>query len=342
MSQQTVFRLKEALGPSGYVKLRESVPSPKAHEVLVRIHAASLNFRDYAVSKGLYPFPIKADVVPGSDMAGEVVSVGEGVAGFKVGDRVSANFDPTHFFGPQPNWKGGLGAPIDGVLQEYRAFDEHGLLHIPKHLTWEEAACIPCAGVTAWNALYGGIPLIAGQTVLLQGTGGVSMFGLILAHAAGAKTIITSSSDEKLEIAKKLGATHTINYKKQPNWDEVALELTDGEGVHHIFDNVGAREIERCFNCVAAGGTISSIGFLGGQPTTSPNVPGLALAKGAILRGINVGSKQLHSDLLRFVATKQLRPYIDKVFPLDQFPEAVEYLSRGEHIGKIVIRVSSP
>ncbi|TFY79186.1 hypothetical protein EWM64_g4829 [Hericium alpestre] len=335
------FRIKEFTGPKGIVKVEEPISQPRAHEVLVRIHAVSLNFRDFAIPSGLYPFPIKDNVVPGSDMAGEVVSVGEGVEEFKIGDRVTANFDQTNWYGPQRNWHGALGAPIDGVLQQYRVFHEIGLLYVPKHLTYEEASCWPCTGVTAWNALFGSVPIVPGQTVLFQGTGGVCMTGLQLAHAMGAKTIITSSSDQKLELAKKMGATHVINYKKHPDWDKVVEELTDGEGADHVFDVVGVNEIEKCFNSVKQGGVISTIGFLGGEQKTHPNVPLLALTTGAILRGINVGPKQLHEDLLRFVDTNQLRPHIDKVFPFEQTKEAIEYLSKGQHSGKIVIKVSS-
>ncbi|TFY79185.1 hypothetical protein EWM64_g4828 [Hericium alpestre] len=336
------YRITEFAGPlEGLTQVEEPIPKPRAHEVLVRIHAASLNFRDYAVLSKLYPFPIKNNVVPGSDMAGEVVAVGEGVDAYKVGDRVTANFDQENFYGPSKDWNTGLGAPIDGVLQKYRVFHEMGLLHFPKHLSYEEAACWPCTGVTAWNALFGGIPIIPGQTVLLQGTGGVSMTALQLAHTMGAKTIITSSSDKKLELAKEMGATHTINYKKQPDWDKVVKQLTEGRGADHILDVVGINEIERCFGSVKQGGVISTIGFLGGELKAYPNVPALALSTGAILRGINIGSKQLHEDLLRFVDTNKLRPHIDKVFPFEQTREALDYLSKGQHSGKIVIKVSS-
>lgn len=337
--QQTVFRVKEKNILSGIVKCQEPIPIPQPHEVLVRIHAVSLNFRDYLPFSGKYPLPVKQDVVPGSDMAGEVLSVGSAVLGFKQGDRVTANFDQNHWYGALPDERVILAGSIDGVLQEYRIFPEMGLLHIPKHLSYEEASCWPCAGVTAWNALFGGVPLMPGQTVLFQGTGGVSIAGLILAHAAGAKTIVTSSSDDKLEIAKKLGATHVVNYKRESDWDQVVLKITEGVGAHLILDNVGAQEIERCYNCVARGGTIASIGFLGNNPEKVPDVAMLNLLKCVTLRGVYVGSKQLHEDLLRFVGANELRPHIDKVFPFEQTPEAIDYLSRGQHTGKIVIRV---
>ncbi|KAA1475813.1 NAD-P-binding protein [Dentipellis sp. KUC8613] len=333
------YRVKELTGPRGLVRVEEPLPQPKAHEVLVRIHAVSLNYRDFAIPSGMYPFPIKPNVVPGSDMAGEVVSIGEGVQEFKIGDRVTANFDQSNWYGPMKDWNNGMGAPIDGVLQTHRVFPEIGLLHVPKHLTYDEAACWPCTGVTAWNALFGSIPLVPGQTVLFQGTGGVCMTGLQLASAMGAKTIITSSSDEKLEIAKKLGATHVINYKKYPDWDVEVNKLTDGKGAQHVFDVVGVNEIEKCFNSVSQGGVISSIGFLGGPPKANPNVPALALSKGACLRGINVGPKTIFEDLLRFVDTNKLKPHIDNTFTFDQAIEAIEYMAKGQHSGKIVVRV---
>ncbi|KAI0066856.1 NAD-P-binding protein [Artomyces pyxidatus] len=340
--QQTVFRVKTiGQGPSGLVKLVESIPSPRAHEVLVRVKAVSLNFRDVAILSNSYGgIPIKDDVVLGGDLAGEVVSVGEAVTEFKKGDRVVTLFDQQNLYGIQRNFKWNLGASIDGTLQEYRALPEVTLLPIPPHLSYEEASCLPIAGVTAWSALYGGgTPLLPGQSVLFQGTGGVSMLGFVLAQAAGATTIVTSSSDEKLE---KLGATHTINYKKTPDWDRVVNELTNGVGVHQIFDNVGGKGLQRSFNCIAIGGTISAIGFLGANsPGDIPDVTLLAIMKGASIRGIRVGSKQLFEDLLRFMDTKKSRPIIDKIFPFEQTREALEYLESGQHFGKVVVQVSS-
>ncbi|THH07345.1 hypothetical protein EW146_g9351 [Bondarzewia mesenterica] len=321
----TAFHLVETKGPSGLSKSdQEVIPVPRAHEVLVRIHAVSLNFRDLVISRGQYGMGTKKDVVPCSDMAGEVVSVGEGVREFKQGDRVVALFDQYHLYGPGESMNGALGAPIDGVLQEYRVFDAVGLLNFPEHLTYEEAACWPCAGVTAWNALFGGIPLTPGQTVLIQGTGGVSMLGLILANAAGAKALRMSSTTRNTPTGKK-----------------VAMQLTNGRGAHYIIDNVGTTGLEKCFNCSAQGGIINAIGFLGGEGNEKyPNVSLLAIFKNTTLRGINVGSKQLFQDLLRFVEVQQLRPHIDKVFPFEQTLEAFEYFAGRGHIGKVVIRVS--
>ncbi|EIM82355.1 NAD-P-binding protein [Stereum hirsutum FP-91666 SS1] len=333
-------------GLASVTKRTSPITSPKAHEILVKIHAASLNYRDFAMISAFYPISPPDNVVLGSDMAGEVVEVGEGVSAeeFKVGDRVTANFNQVHLFGTEygPNLTAHvLGQEVDGVLQEYRVFKADALLHIPKHLSYEEAACYPCAGVTAWNALYGGTPLKPGQTVLFQGTGGVSMAGLVFAVRAGAKTIITSGSDEKLTIAKKLGATHTINYKTHPHWDKVVLELTNGVGAHHIFDNVGVEEIEKCFNCAAYSGNIQCIGFLGDQTKPGPNVLMHALLKNLTIRGVYVGSQQLHMEMLQFVETNGLRPHIDRVFAFEDAMKALEYLGLGRHIGKVVVKVST-
>ncbi|EIM82362.1 NAD-P-binding protein [Stereum hirsutum FP-91666 SS1] len=339
-TSNTTFILPTAgAGVQSITSITSPIPTPKAHEVLVRIHAVSLNFRDYAIASGRYPLTLKENLVPGSDMAGEVAAVGDGVEEWKVGERVTANFDQGHLYGASRKTGLALGGTLDGVLTQYRIFPSVGLLRVPKHLSYEEAACWPCAGVTAWNALFGAIRLLPGQTVLCQGTGGVSIMALMFASAAGAKTIITSSSDEKLELAKKLGATHTINYKTHPDWEKLVLDLTDGEGAHHIIDNVGINEIEKCLNCVASGGSIDCIGFLGGHSKETPNVPLLAIMRNAIVRGVYVGSKQQFEELLKFVETKGLRPHIDKVFKFENTVKAIEYLGAGQHTGKIVVKV---
>ncbi|KAI0032645.1 NAD-P-binding protein [Vararia minispora EC-137] len=344
MSTNTAWRLPSGgAGISALKKVSEPRPSPLLHQYLVRVRAVSLNFRDVAIANGFYGMPVKENVVLGGDLAGEIVEAGSATTKFKVGDRVTANFFPEHYYGSLESDPPNLGGPIDGTLQEYRVFDEMALLRAPAYLSYEELSCFPIAGVTAWNALLGGgTPLRPGQTVLFQGTGGVSIFGLQIAHAAGAKTIVTSSSDEKLELAKKLGATHVINYKKTPDWDKEAKKLTKGVGAHHVIDNVGIAEIERCFGSVARGGTISNIGFLGGmkQPK-AVNTPILALMSGSQMRGVQVGSKQQYEDLLEFAEVYQIHPYIHKVFEFDQVPEAVRYLESAQHFGKIVVKVGS-
>ncbi|KAI0260676.1 NAD-P-binding protein [Gloeopeniophorella convolvens] len=335
-----VYRAKDFTnGPSALDKRTEPLPTPQAHEVLVRIRAVSLNYRDVAILRSKYGLPVKDDVVLGGDAAGEIAAVGPN-AGFNVGDRVVAIFDLKNLYGPAKSADNCLGSFIDGTLQEYRVFSEEEVLRYPQYLSFEEASCLPIASMTAWNVFYGSNPLLPGQTVVFQGTGGVSIAGLQIADAAGAVTIVTSSSDEKLKLAKKLGATHTINYKKQLDWAAAVNELTHGVGADHIFDNVGLADIENCFKCIAPGGTINAIGFLGGQDVNKVvNTPLLALARNATLRGIRVGSKQQFEDLLRFYEARQVHPYIDRLFPFDQTVQALEYLESGQHFGKIVVSI---
>ncbi|VDB90013.1 unnamed protein product [Peniophora sp. CBMAI 1063] len=344
MSQeQSVWRFSElGAGPTALKQHREPVPSPGPGQYLVRIHSVSLNYRDVAIANGTYGLPgIKAGVVPCSDMGGEIVSAGQHASKFRPGDKVTAIFNQEHFYGPSVMGGQFLGGPLDGTLQEYRVLDEITLLRAPDYLSYDEISTFPIAAVTAWSAFYGEKKLLPGQTVLLQGTGGVSMFGLLIAKAAGARTIITSSSDEKLKFATKMGATHTINYKRTPDWDAEVQRLTNGIGAHHIIDNVGINEIEKCFNSVAAGGVIDSIGFLGGPPKATPNVPLLALFRQASLRGIGVGSKQLFEELLQFSEFHQIHPHIDRVFPFEKAVEALQYLESAQHFGKVVIHVTS-
>ncbi|KZV71685.1 NAD-P-binding protein [Peniophora sp. CONT] len=325
--EHTVWRISElGKGPTALEQHREPTPSPGTGQYLVRIHSISLNYRDVAILDGNYGLPgIEPGIVPCADLAGEIVSAGEGTSQFQPGDRVTSLFHQKYLYGSaNSDHSHALGGPLDGTLQEYRVFDEQALLRAPDYLSYDELSTFPIAGQTAWNALYGGKPLIPGETVLLQGTGGVSMFGLLIAHAAGARTIITSSSDEKLKLAKSMGATYTINYKRTPDWDAEAMKLTKGVGAHHIFDNVGVNEIE-------------NIGFLGGKPKAAPHVPLLALIKQATLRVCN---KEQFEDFLRFAEFSQIRPRIDRVFPFEQAVGALQYLGSGQHFGKVVILVS--
>ncbi|KAB8276445.1 zinc-type alcohol dehydrogenase-like protein [Aspergillus flavus] len=344
---QKVIRLS---GPRTSVRnlkaFQEPIPEPSKHEVLIKVHAVSLNFRDVAVATSLYPFPVKDNVIPCSDAAGVVVKVGEAVNKIAVDDHVIGTFDLSNLFGQQRDWLNGQGAPIDGVLREYVCIPAASAVQVPKEspLSFCEWSTLVCTGVTAWNALYGNIPLKPGQTVLLQGTGGVSITGLILAKAAGATTIITSSSDEKLAFVKeKYGVDYTINYKKHPEWSKEALRLTNGEGVDFILENGGSGTIGESLNAIKMGGNISVIGFLSqAEQSKMPDVASLALAKGAVVRGIVVGSTQLLQEVTRFVARKGLRLPVDKVFDFteDSIIEAYEYVASGSQIGKVCIKVA--
>ncbi|KAF1806607.1 hypothetical protein FB192DRAFT_1464653 [Mucor lusitanicus] len=314
------------------------------NEVLLRIKAVSLNYRDFAVSNGTYPMPIKDGVIPCSDAAAEIVQVGSGVIDLKAGDRVITNFDPLNLYGQQKTFTTALGAPKDGVLSQYKILPSHAVNKLPNdsHLTDEEAACLVCTGVTAWNSLYGTADkFIAGQTVLMLGTGGVSITTLILAKAAGAVTIITSSSDEKLAYVKeKWGVDHTINYKTNPDWEQQVLDITHGEGADFVIENGGSGTIMKSMAATKVGGQVASIGFLQ-QAKEMPDVLSLLLLKSIRLRGIAVGSKQLAEELIRFVHAKKLRMPVDQVFgfSVDQVYEAYGKLESQSHIGKIVIKV---
>ena len=314
-------------------------PEPGVGEVLVRVHATSLNFRDQAIVMGLYlGGPIAQDTIALSDGAGEVVAVGAGVTRFKPGDRVAGIFFQNWIDGPSTSEpKLALGSPVDGMLAEYRALPEHGLVKLPAHLSYEQGACLPCAAVTAWNALADANPIRPGQTVLLMGTGGVSIFGLQFAKAMGARTVVTSSSDEKLERAKTLGADHTINYKTHPEWAQEVLRLTDGEGADHVLEVGGIGTLAQSFQAVAHGGTISYIGVLAGKEgDTSPH---MLLVKGARLQGIFVGSRRMFEDMNEAVSVNAIIPVIDRVFAFDEVKDAFAHQLAGKHFGKVVIRV---
>ncbi|RAK99338.1 zinc-dependent alcohol dehydrogenase family protein [Aspergillus ibericus CBS 121593] len=342
---QTVIRIN---GPRTSVRnlksFTEDIPVPTKHEVLIKVHSVSLNYRDIAIATSGYPFPVKDNVIPCSDAAGVIVDVGEGVQNLAKGDRVVGTFDPTNLFGQQTNWLNGQGGPVDGVLREYITLPATAAVKIPENSpqSFSEWSTLPCTGVTAWNAFYGNVPLRPGQVVLATGTGGVSLTGIILAKAAGATTIVTSSSDEKLEYVKrKFGADHGINYKTHPEWSKEVLRLTNNEGVDYILENGGSGTIAESLNAVKMGGNISVIGFLS-QAKEMPDVAGLALAKGATVRGITVGSTQLLQEVVRFVGTKGLRLPVEREFGfgVQEAVQAYEYLASGGHVGKVCIKVA--
>ncbi|KAK3690812.1 hypothetical protein LTR37_018940 [Vermiconidia calcicola] len=342
--QQKVFRLpSKGAGYEAIEERQEPIPQIGPHEVLLQVHATTLNYRDLVIANGQYPFPAKDDCVPLSDGAGAIVEVGSDVEGIQKGDWAIANFDISNLYGPQQDWEHGLGGPIDGMLRHYVPLPASAIVKIPRStkLSWGQLAALVCTGITAWNALYGNLPLRPGQTVLFQGTGGVSMTALMLARAAGAITIITSSSDDKLQLAKdKYGVDHTINYKKTPEWDQEALKITEGRGVDFIIENGGSGTIAKSLECIARGGIIAVVGFLK-MADEMPDVAGLVLGKGAIVRGINVGAKQLTDDMIKFVCAKNLDVPVEKTFGFsrDQVVEAYKYLEAAGHVGKICIEV---
>lgn len=310
-------------------------------QVLIRVHATSLNYRDHAVVTGQYfGGVLKRDTVPLSDGAGEVVAVGPGVERIKAGDRVAGSFFQGWVDGiPDRSALNALGSPADGMLAEYVVLDEQGVVRIPDHLSYEEAACLPCAAVTAWNALMVSGRLLPGNTVLLLGTGGVSIFGLQFAKMSGARAIITSRNDNKLQKASKLGADLTINYQTTPEWHEKVLEMTGGQGVDHVVEVGGAGTLSRSIQAVGYRGQISLIGVLSGREgDTNPH--GLML-KNARMTGIFVGSRVMFEQMNDAIASNQMHPVVDKVFPFEKAADAYAYQLAGKHLGKVVIAVNS-
>jgi NADPH:quinone reductase-like Zn-dependent oxidoreductase len=329
-------RNQEALEP---VEHQASVPGTR--EVLIRVRAVSLNYRDVMIARGDYPVSTDHPPIAIADGAGEVVAVGAQVTRFKVGDRVAGTYFPDWIEGePTPeNTAHVPGASIDGMLAEEVVMPEHFLVPIPPDLNFAEAATLPCAGVTAWNALFVEGRVKPGNTVLLLGTGGVSIWALQLAKAAGLQAIITSSSDAKLERARTLGADHTINYRTFPDWQNEVLRLTGGRGADLVIEVGGDGTLARSINCTRMGGTIAVVGGLNGFSTKLEIVPLLTGAKRLI--GIFVGNRTMFEELNRFVAAARIKPVIDRIFPFDQAREAYACLKAGKHFGKIVIEVGA-
>lgn len=312
-------------------------PQPGPREALVKLRAASLNYRDLLVVKGQYNPKMLLPRIPVSDGAGEVVSVGPGTTRVKPGDRVAAIFMQSWLAGPvtEAYSRLALGGAIDGMLAEYAVLHEDGLVHVPEHLSFEEAAALPCAAVTAWNALTGG-GVKPGDTVLVMGTGGVSIFALQFARLAGARVIATSSSDDKLKRVRELGASDGINYKSTPDWDRRVRELTGGTGVDHVIEVGGPGTMPQSLRAVRVGGRIALIGVLAGAAGEFNPLP--AVMKGVQIQGIYVGSREMFEAMNRAIRVSQLRPVIDRVFPFTEAREALRYMESGAHFGKIVVR----
>jgi NADPH:quinone reductase-like Zn-dependent oxidoreductase len=315
-------------------------PDPTAgpFQALLKLRAASLNYRDLLTVEGKYNPKLPLPLIPLSDGVGEVVAIGDCVTRVKVGDRVAANFSQKWLGGEPARAKLGasLGGPLDGMLSEFRALHEDGLVQVPAHLTDEEAATLPCAAVTAWNSLINLGGLRAGETVLAQGTGGVSIFALQFAKLSGARVIITSSSDEKLERAKSLGADFGINYSTTPDWDKRAKEITGGLGVDHIIEVGGAGTFPKSLRSIKIGGHIGLIGNLSGNATEVNLVQ--ILMQNVRIQGVLVGSRDTFEAMNRAISLHQLHPVIDRVFSFDEARQAFEYMASGSHFGKICIK----
>ena len=310
-------------------------PKPGPNQVLVKIHANSLNFRDLIIPMGGYPRNDTLPMIPLSDGAGEVVEVGSEVTEFKTGDRVMGNFFQNWIKGELKDAEVGsaLGGSINGTLAEYAVFNADATLRVPEHLSYLEAATLPCAAVTAWNALQSA-NLKAGDTVLLLGTGGVSIFGLQLAKAQGANVIITSSSDEKLEKAKSLGADHLINYRQTPEWSEKVMEITDGHGVDNVLEVGGEATLSHSIASTRIGGTISLIGIVTGLEMELSN---LLFLRNQTMRGILVGSTEMFQAMNKAIIQNKIRPVISSTFGFDEAKDALGHLAGASHVGKVVI-----
>ncbi|KAM3104859.1 NAD(P)-dependent alcohol dehydrogenase [Phormidesmis sp. 146-20] len=312
-------------------------PQPAPDQVLLRLKAASLNYRDLMVVQGRYNPKQALPLIPLSDGVGEVVAIGEQVTQVKVGDRVASTFFQQWRSGAptKAGLRSTLGSPGDGLLAEYGVLPQAGVIAVPDHLSDLEAATLPCAAVTAWNALMRS-GLKAGDTVLLQGTGGVSIFALQFAKLAGARIILTSSSDEKLARARQLGAHEGINYKTTPNWDAEVYRLTNGEGVDHIVEVGGAGTLPKSLQAAKIGGNISLIGVLSGADLGTNLRP--IFTKSIQVRGIYVGSWEMFAEMNRAIALHKIRPVVDRVFPFTEAREALQYLESGAHFGKICLQ----
>jgi NADPH:quinone reductase-like Zn-dependent oxidoreductase len=321
-------------------RVERTLPALGPHDVRVRVRAVSLNYRDLSIARGAHRRLHAPPVIAASDGAGEVAEVGGEVRRFRVGDRVCALFFPA--------WQDGeligayharaLGGSTDGMLAEEVVADENALVAVPAHLSFEEAATLPCAGVTAYNALFESAHIGPGQTVLAQGTGGVSIFTLQLAKAAGARVIVTSQSEAKRRRAVELGADHVIDYKAMPNWGEAAQAWTDRRGVDVVVEVGGPGTFDQSVTALRYGGTMSLLGVLTGTKG-EVNTYGL-FQKALHVRGIYVGSRRMFESLNRALTASQLHPIVDRVFPFEAYREAYEHLASGAHFGKVVIRVS--
>jgi NADPH:quinone reductase-like Zn-dependent oxidoreductase len=313
-------------------------PAPGPGQVAVRVGAVSLNFRDLLVIGGLYSRKVPNPLTVCSDCAGEVSAIGEGVSSVKPGDRVCATFMPAWITGEvdEEKARSARGAFTQGVLATTLVTDAASLVMTPPHLTDIEAATLPCAAVTAWNALVSRGGLRMGDTVLVQGSGGVSIFALQFAKLLGARVIATSSSSSKIARLGEIGADETINYVTTPDWEEAARKLTGGRGVDHVIEIGGAATFNKSVRAVRMGGRISVIGNRAQGTGEAPNLTAL-LMKSVCAQGVFVGSREMFEDMNRTVVSARLQPVVDRVFPFDSAPDAFRYFETGSHFGKVVV-----
>ncbi|QGG58576.1 zinc-binding dehydrogenase [Paenibacillus sp. B01] len=332
------LQLQGKLGMEGVSLASRSIPEPGPGEALVRIRAVSLNARDAGFIEGVYGWDLAQPLVLGSDAVGEIMRLGPGTSRFAVGERVSGIFFQEWISGEVTveSRASSLGGPLDGVFSEYRVFPEQSLVAVPAYLSDAEAAALPCAAVTARQAIVEEGRVKAGDTVVVQGTGGVAVFALQLAKLQGARVIVLSSREDKLQRARELGADEGINYREHPEWEREVLRLTGGRGADHVLDVGGADTLNRSVESLRQGGRISLVGLLsGGAVEGFRIVP--AIQHRARLQAVSVGSRDMFEAMIRALEQHRLRPAIDRVYPLERYEEAFARLTAGEHVGKIVL-----
>lgn len=333
------FEIQSQFGLDHLVQVDRPVPDPGPGQIVIRMRAVSLNYRDLLTVDGSYNPKQPLPLIPCSDGVGDVAAVGEGVERVSEGDRVIPIFAQRWISGAptRDRLRSTLGGPLDGTLAEYVLLSEQGVVRAPGHLEDAEAASLPCSAVTAWNALVGDNPVKAGDTVLVQGTGGVSIFALQLAQLLGARVIATSSNDEKIERVKRLGAWETINYRDQPEWGKTARRMTGGEGVDRVIEVGGAETLAQSLSAVAIGGQISLIGNLSGAKLQLNIIP--IFMRQVRLQGVLVGHRESLEEMNRAIDAHAMKPVIDRVFPFAETREAFEHMKTGRHFGKICIRL---
>jgi NADPH:quinone reductase-like Zn-dependent oxidoreductase len=332
------YQIGKAYGVNSLSLIDIGIPRVLPHQVLLEVKAVSLNYRDILVVNGVWKPPVGR--IPTSDGVGYVLEVGSEVKNLKIGDRVVGLFFPNWNSGKPTHDKlqGSLGGILrDGILQEKIVLGESEVIKVPAYLGDEESACLPCAGLAAWHALMEEDKVQRGETILIQGTGSVSMFALQFALLRGANPIVISSSDEKLERIRKLGVTHLINYREKPKWEKNVLEMTDGRGVDRVFEVVGANHINKSIEAVAMAGSIMVVGLLGGFKGEVET--GDIMEKNIRLQGILVGSREMFVRMNEMLESSKLHPFIDKVFTFDDAIDAFSYQEQGSHFGKVCIRV---
>jgi NADPH:quinone reductase-like Zn-dependent oxidoreductase len=343
---RAVYRRSGGSFPQTLTLMEEPIPPPGPNDILIKVHAASLNYRDINMLRGGNPWSLKDKGIPTSDAAGEVVEIGREVSRFQLGDRLMPILDQKNINGDEDGreW---LGSDLDGVLASHIVFPEQAVVKIPKTLSWEEAACLPCAALTAWSGVNGLANLGPGNSVLITGTGGVSMMALKFVGSTGAKVILTSSSNAKAKFIKAQFSTsensiETINYTTTPDWHEEVLRLTNGQGVDLVIENGGGESLLKALKATKRRGQVSSIGYLGGSKVDKLDefLP-LLIDRTVMLKGINVGSRRDFEEMCAYIKRNDLRfeDIIAERFHFQQAPEAFEHLESGVSSGKIVITV---